>query len=81
MVNKDNTLTVGHLLKSVLDGKVTKDMPVGVLTRDGNPVLGVEAFVLHTYSDGTQVLMVQCAPAHQPVASHGAPTTAEVFGD
>jgi hypothetical protein len=78
MVNKNNTLTVAHLLKSVADGRVKPDMPIGVIRYGTTDVVGIVAFELHTYPDGTQVFVAHCETPNRPVAHTPGETAAEV---
>jgi len=77
MVNKDNTLTVEYLLKAVADGRVRTDMPLGVLVGGKQVILGVDAFELHTYEDGSQVFMIHC-PEDRPVSTSPGSQSSEV---
>ena len=79
MVNRDNTLTVEWLLKAVADGRVRTDMPIGVVSHSrASDVLGVDAFEIHTYADGTKVFVMHCESVQRPVASEAATETTEV---
>lgn len=56
-VNKDNTLTVGHLMRALKDGRISEDMPIGVIVYGEIKVLGVVAHEIHTYDDGSKVFI------------------------
>ncbi len=55
-VNKDNTFTVGELLKMLADGRVTPDMPLAVWDHEQGAVRGFNALEIHTYKDGSKAL-------------------------
>lgn len=78
MVNRDNTLTVEWLLKALADGRVRTDQPIGVVVMGETRVLGVVAFEVHTYKDGTQVFAMHTETAARPVADTVGETAAEV---
>ncbi len=78
MVNRDNTLTVEWLLKAVADGRVRTDQPIGVVVRGETQVLGIDAFELHTYKDGTQVFVMHTESADRPAATFVGDSAAEV---
>ena len=78
MVNRDNTLTVAHLLQAVADGRVHPDMPLGVVTWGETRVLGVVAHELHTYTDGTVVFVIHTATPAHPVSDKVGDSAADV---
>ena len=56
MVNKDNTITVGELMKMLADGRVTMDMPLAIWDNVEGTVRGINATEIHFYKDGSKVL-------------------------
>jgi hypothetical protein len=78
LVNRDNTLTVAHLLKALADGRISPDMPIGVVVCGETKVLGVVAHELHTYKDGTVVFVAHTEVTHRPVSDDVGETSAEV---
>lgn len=78
MVNRDNTLTVMHLLQAVADGRVRTDMPLGVVVCGQTQVLGVVAHELHTYKDGTVVFVIHTEATDRLVSDNVGETSSEV---
>ena len=78
MVNRDNTLTVKHLIAAARDGRVSEDTPIGVIFAGMTSVHGICAFELHTYKDGSQVLVAHTEPSRRLVASDPGESSAEV---
>lgn len=78
MVNKGNTLTVAHLLKALADGRITPDMPIGVVMCGDYQVLGVVSYKLHTYKDGTVVFVAYTKSTSRPVSDNTGESSAEV---
>ena len=76
LVNKDNTLTVAHLIKATADGRVSTNMPIGIVVRD--QVLGINCFEVYTYADGSQCLVMHMETARRPVATSVGDTSFEV---
>lgn len=77
-VNKDNTLTVAHLLKALADGRISPDMPIGVVVQGETKVLGVVAHELHTYKDGQVIFVAHTESVHRPVSDNVGESSAEV---
>jgi hypothetical protein len=78
-INRDNTLTVQHLLNAVRDGRVSADMPIGVVMAGLAPsVFGICAFELHTYRGGEKVLVIHGELSRRKVCEHLGETSAEV---
>ena len=78
MVNKGNTLTVAHLLKALSDGRISPDMPIGVVVCGETRVLGVVAHELHTYKDGTVVFVAHTENVNRAVSDTVGESAAEV---
>lgn len=78
MVNRDNTLTVQHLLAAAADGRVDVNMPIGVIFAGLTSVHGICAFELHTYPDGAKVLVAHTEPSRRLVADNPGEFSAEV---
>lgn len=78
MINKDNTLTVGHLLKALSDGRITQDMPIGVVVYGDTKILGVVAHEIHTYKDGSKVFVAHVETPMRPVSDNVGDSSAEV---
>jgi len=78
MVNKDNTLTVAWLLKAVADGRVTVDMPIGILLHGDDKLVGVCAAELYTYKDGQKVFVIHTETSERPLATELGEYAAEV---
>jgi hypothetical protein len=78
MVNRDNTLTVKHLIAAVKDGRVGEDIPVGVIFAGLTSVHGINSFEVHTYADGSKVLVAHTEPSRRLVAAEPGQTAAEV---
>jgi len=77
-VNPDNTLTVAHMLAALADGRIDKDMPIGVIFAGLSSVHGICAFEIHTYDDGSRVLVAHTESARRLVADEPGVFSAEV---
>jgi hypothetical protein len=77
MINRDETITIGTLLKMLADGRITADMPVTFYDNYSGTVHGIQAVEIHTYKDGSQAVNIfdgaQCAFIEDCVS------TSEVF--
>jgi len=76
-VNKDNTLTVAHLLRALADGRISPDMPLGVVVCGESRVLGVVAHELHTYQDAV-VFVIHTEKTSRPVSDNVGESSSEV---
>ena len=79
MVNKNNTLTVEHLVHAVADGLIRMDMPIGVISPGFDGIKGVDAFELCTFKDGTKVFVIHTESMGRLV-SYDLPETAQEVG-
>jgi hypothetical protein len=59
-MNKDNTLTVAHLLKALKDGRITEDMPIAVVRNDAPYLLGVDSMEIHRFVDKDEKVFCIC---------------------
>lgn len=78
MINKGNTLTVQHIINAVNDGRVDKDMPIGVFLSRGGVVRGVQSFELLTFFDGSVVFGIYAEVSHRLVTEEEYHGTEEV---
>lgn len=80
-INKGNTLTIQNLIDSANDGRVSKDMPIGVLIANGGVVRGICSFELLTYTDGSVVFVARTESSTRLVTEEEYIGSEEVFGE
>jgi hypothetical protein len=79
MVNKDNTITVGELMKMLADGRVTMDMSLATWKNGVDTLQGVVSVEIQTYKDGSKVLCFFSDMGADVADIKDCVSTAEVF--
>ena len=79
MINKNKTLTVGHLLQMLADGRITVDTPVAFLTHSNthSDIRGIVATELMFFKNGEKAVVFSsgdCCASTDEIVS-----TSEVF--